>query len=445
MKMRLGAFLVSLGLWWVAREVPRSEWLLLIGTTGLLAIVMVVLIRQSAFGTPRWQVWGWGLTFRLVILGAIPLWSDDVVRFYWDAWVQYVDISPYAHTPRALLASMPSEAKAIFPQLNSSDYYSVYLPLHQGLFRLALADGVSLPDFIWRLQALYIFLEMLVWAGILYLSTSTQVEKWKWLLWNPILLLEFIGNLHVEGLLVVFLVATYVVYLSTNRVWISIIPFVISVAWKWTPLLWVPLLWTVFRGRDRWRALSVGVFGIVLLTFPVGSHVVTVGQSLDLYFQRFEFNASVYYIVRNTGQWILGYNPIGFVGPALSVLALMSILYWAFVSKRPWYLRAYYSYGVYLALATTVHPWYVLPWLVVGVLAGRSAPWVSLWVMGWSYHAYTLPEQPIWGYALMGCWVLGEEFIWRQRQAPPATRAIGFLHKFFQYLSPNSLAEEVPR
>jgi len=434
---RLGAIGLALGLGWIAREVPRSDWFALIGMTGLLCLGMVLWIRHSPADLSKWQVWGWGLVFRLMVLGTFPLWSDDVVRFYWDAWVAHLDMSPYAHTPRALLSQMPPDAQAVFPQLNSPDYYSVYLPLHQRLFQWALGGGVSLAEFTWRLQVLYLGLELLVWGIILWLSTPSQVNQWKWILWHPIFILEFIGNLHVEGLAAVFLVAFVVMYLSTNKMWISVVPFAIAVGWKWTPMLWVPLMWSIFPRRSRVQALVVGAVVLGGLTFPVAAHLVTMGQSLDLYFQRFEFNASIYYLVRDVGQWLLGYNPIGFVGPALSALAVVGILYWAFGSRADGYTRAYYSYGLYLAFATTVHPWYVIPWIVVGVLAGRSAPWFGLWCMVWSYHAYSLPEQPIWGYALLGCWVLGEEISWMRGQVPPATRGEDFLRKFFQYLSPN--------
>lgn len=428
------------GLGWVARDVPRAEWELLILSTGLLSLGTLVWIKQATEGMARWEIWGWGWLFRAVILGTFPLWSDDVVRFYWDAWVAQEGLSPYAHTPRSLLTQMPAAAQAIFPQLNSPDYYSVYLPWHQQLFQWALGDGVDLSTFVWRLQWGYAVIETGVWAVIFAFSTASQAHRWKWLYWQPIWLLEFLGNLHVEGLVAVFLVATYIAYLSTDKVWISVLLFAGSVAWKWTPLLWVPLGWVMLRGRDRWKALGVGGIGLGLLTYPVVAHLATMGQSLDLYFQRFEFNASLYYLARAVGQALLGYNPIGLVGPMLSLLAMVGIGYTAFRTRIPVSVRAYYSYGVYLALATTVHPWYVIPWVVVGVLAGRTAPWVGLWCLGWSYHAYSVPEQSVWGYALLGTWTIAEEFIWWRRQVLPATRAEDFLRRFFQYLSPNSPA-----
>lgn len=437
MVWRIGGILLAGLLAWTVRNVPRSEWELLILTTGLLTFGMWGWIKWGPEGQSRGEILVWALGFRLVLWGEFPAWSDDVYRFYWDAWVALKGWSPYAFTPRSILVDVPLEAQYIFPQLNSPDYFSVYLPWHQRLFQVALGDGTTIQTFATHLQGIYLGIEMACWWIILKLSTSLWVEKWKWVIWNPLFLLEFIGNLHIEGLVVVFLILGWVVYLSTQKMWISILPYLFSVAWKWTPLLWVPLLWKAFPPKERWKALVAGGIGLPIFTWSIWSQIGQVGQSLDLYFQRFEFNASVYYLVREIGQWMLGYNPIATVGPVLSVMAVGGILYWAWFHRGPGLLRAYYSYGLYLALSTTVHPWYVLPWLAVGVMAGRSASWFGMWFLSWSYHAYSQPEQPIWAYAVLGCWVIGEEIIFSRTLKLPATREVSYLRKFFQCLSLN--------
>ena len=435
-----GGILVGL-LALTVRVTPREEWLWLIGLTGLLTIGVFGWIKTSPASLSIWEILTWALVFRLTTLGVFPSWSDDVFRFYWDAWVAKLGGSPYAQTPRDGLPEMPPMAQAIFPQLNSPDYYSVYLPWHQTLFRLALGEGSNVHVFALKLQGIYTFIELICWGIILKLSTMDWISRWKWILWNPILILEFIGNLHVEGLLVVFLVLSWTLYLSTSKMWISIVPFVMAIAWKWTPLVWVPLLWVAFDRSNRWKALLFGVVSLPIFTWSLWPEVSRVGASLDLYFQRFEFNASVYYLFRDMGIWILGYNPIQILGPWLSGLTVFGILYWAWRHPGNGRVRAYYSYTLYLALATTVHPWYALPWMVVSVLSGRSAGWVGLWFMSWSYHAYSHPEQPIWAYACLGCWILGEEIIFWRTPKLPAKHGLNYLHKFFQYLSPSNLAE----
>lgn len=87
------------------------------------------------------------------------------------------------------------------------------------------------------------------------------------------------------------------------------------------------------------------------------------GNSVDLYFRKFEFNASVFYVLRWFGDLIVGYNLIAMFGPMLGVVSLISILILAFTlgkkEIKSWPLVMLFSITVYLCFTTTVHPWYL--------------------------------------------------------------------------------------
>ena len=88
-------------------------------------------------------------------------------------------------------------------------------------------------------------------------------------------------------------------------------------------------------------------------------------QSGGLYFQKFEFNASIYYIFRAIGHLISGYNQIQLIGPSLMILALAGIFYIAIktVDKNVLYseliVLMIWTYCFYSFLTPTLHPWYV--------------------------------------------------------------------------------------
>src|SRR5690606_22107306 len=81
--------------------------------------------------------------------------------------------------------------------------------------------------------------------------------------------------------------------------------------------------------------------------------------SIELYFNKFEFNASIYYIIRSIGYYILQYNIIQTAGMVLSIITFLSIVILSLKVKRNNYedLMKYmlFSLLIYYSLSTTVH------------------------------------------------------------------------------------------
>ena len=74
-----------------------------------------------------------------------------------------------------------------------------------------------------------------------------------------------------------------------------------------------------------------------------------------------------------------GYNPIGTLGPTLKVATAVVIVFLALRRKHTpasAVETALWMWATYLFLATTVHPWYVIPLVALGTLSGRVWPWV---------------------------------------------------------------------
>ena len=119
--------------------------------------------------------------------------------------------------------------------------------------------------------------------------------------------------------------------------------------------------------------------------------------SLDLYFRRFEFNASLYYLMREVGEWVYGYNAIAVVGPLLSALAVLGIVGVALGYRlrrmrgfNPSFAEAaVLSWLIYLACATTVHPWYAIVPLAMAVFTRFRAALIAWsFTIFWSYAHY---------------------------------------------------------
>ena len=143
---------------------------------------------------------------------------------------------------------------------------------------------------------------------------------------------------------------------------------------------------------------------IVLLFVPLlsGAFFNNFGASLDLYFQKFEFNASIYYAIRWVGYQVVGYNWIQSAGPALAVIVLLGILTVAFFEKEiTWkniFGKMLFAICLYLAFATIVHPWYLSLPIVLCLFTPFRFPilWSGLIFLTYINYSYATYVENLW-------------------------------------------------
>ena len=114
--------------------------------------------------------------------------------------------------------------------------------------------------------------------------------------------------------------------------------------------------------------------------------------TIGLWFQNFEFNASVYYIIRWIGFQTVGWNIIATVGKVLPLIVIAFILILTFFRRNetlPKLITAMlFGVSFYFLLSTTVHPWYVATPLLLCLFTKYRFPIVWSAVVILSYSAY---------------------------------------------------------
>ncbi len=148
--------------------------------------------------------------------------------------------------------------------------------------------------------------------------------------------------------------------------------------------------------RKEWKKsltyllISGVVFLVPFLFFFNQTILENISKSLDLYFRSFEFNASLYYLFREIGTFIMGYNPIATIGPFLGLTSISLILFFSWSPRLKFSLpeRWLFVLTAYLLCATTVHPWYVVPLIALGSLTSFRFPIVWSAVLPLTYVAY---------------------------------------------------------
>ncbi len=207
-------------------------------------------------------------------------------------------------------------------------------------------------------------------------------------------------------------------------VWLAGFALATGVLIKLVPLLAAPALTLRLLGSEQgpwarlaeWRfgeplgrrsqslKFAAALLGIIGLGFGLmlrGADLSGFGESLNLYFQKFEFNGSLYLMARAWGIWYRGWNWIEVIGPRLAMLGIGAILLLSFVGTwRGWKLEhmLLWTYTIYLLCATTVHPWYFAYLIGLGALTGHRWPLLLGFTGFLSYLAYgeNPVEVPIW-------------------------------------------------
>ncbi|MDZ7716281.1 MAG: glycosyltransferase 87 family protein [Balneolaceae bacterium] len=412
----IGFSVVSLMLYgWIAYGIERSDFVMLITSFGMLFGIYYFLVR--GFLQDRLELkWGVALAvlFRVVLLLAIPNLSDDFYRFIWDGNLFASGINPFLETPefyknQEALTSL-GISSAIFEGLNSSGYYTVYPPVCQYIFWLGaqiFQDQIMGNIILMRLFIMGAEIGTLfILKKLLERFNLNPVYVLVYAL-NPLVILELTGNLHFEGIMIFFLVAAYYFFLQ-KRYWPAAVLFLLAVNTKLIPLLLIPYLVFSLDWRKSAGLIAVLTAGTLLLHIPFldQAFVSNFGDSLGLYFQSFEFNASIYYLVRWVGYQVEGYNIIQQAGPYLAAIStvIMIGVSWRFKNKKLENLPYLYIglLTIYYLFSTTVHPWYITTMIVFVPLSGMLYPlaWSALIPLTYATYLTSTYTENLWLVAL---------------------------------------------
>lgn len=390
-------------------DLSRGDFPKLITLYGVLFFVSyrILKINQDRF----WLVAGIGVAFRFLFLTSLPNLSQDFYRFIWDGRLLIKGVSPYLFIPENLINSdfntlglKISQAEQLYHgmgQLNGS-HYSNYPPINQLCFALAtLFSGKSILGAVIVMRVLIIFADVgiLFFGRKLLLKLNLNSNQIFWYFLNPFIIIELTGNLHFEGVMLFFLISS--IYLVHQKKWIeSAVLFGIAVSVKLIPLLFLPLFFKWFmtnfnKGLLKLFFYYLLVISTILLTFTPFLSLAFFNNFLEttvLWFQDFEFNASIYYIIRWIGFKVVGWNMITIIGKILSLIIFIFILIFTFFrenkSMQQLITTLLFGISVYYILSTTIHPWYIASPLLLSVFTKYKFPIVWSFVVILSYVAY---------------------------------------------------------
>lgn len=375
--------------------VERPETWLLLGSFCLMFIASLVVLRDTAEGEESLPYY-WGMLMRLLLLFSFPALSDDIYRFIWDGRLLLDFTDPYKQLPSDYVnQGIEGVNEALYLKLNSREYFSIYPPFNQIFFFLSALFSPN-SEF-WSavfLRVIILVFELGNIRLIRKLLRHYQLPEKYGLFYalNPMVILELTGNLHFEAIMIFFLLLALWYYEQHKLHW-SAVFLGLSVATKFLPLIFLPLLFRRigFKKTVIYSSIVMVVLAISFLPLINTAHIWAIGKSLELYFQKFEFNASIYYIARWYGFELAGHNIIEQSGKWMMGATFVSIMLYALLGKkRRLPEQMMWVWALYLLFATTVHPWYIIPLLVLSIFGLKQFPFVWTILVFFTYANYQL-------------------------------------------------------
>ena len=417
-----------------AYNLERNDFIKLITLFGALFFISykIIQINQDRF----WLLAGIGIVFRLLFIAILPNLSQDFYRFIWDGRLITQGISPYLFSPESYIDDSSNSFEIIVNQaqelyngmgnLNGS-HFSNYPPINQLCFAIAsIFAGKSILGSVVVMRIILIAADI----GILFIGRKLLLKlqlnpnQIFWYFLNPFIIIELTGNLHFEGVMLFFLIASLYVLHQKKWFWSAVL-LGISVSVKLIPLLFLPLYYRWFinntnRGFFKLFLFYLIVISTTLVTFTPFLSTQFLGnftETIVLWFQNFEFNASVYYVIRWIGFKTIGWNLIETVGKILPMIVIAFLVLISFLrnNKSISGLITSLLFGIsfYYLLSTTVHPWYIATPLLLSVFTKYRFPLVWSLVVMLSYSAYGINgfSENLWLVVLEYLMVIGY-FIW---------------------------------
>ena len=335
-----------------------------------------------------------GLVFRLVFLCYQPAFSQDFFRFIWDGRLLLKGISPYQFTPDQIISSKRiffEEINALYQGMGplSQRNFSNYPPIHQiPAFIAAIVSGKSIFGSLVSMRLILILADL----GILYYGRKLlglfEMPKNAIFIYflNPLVVIELSGNLHHEGLMVFFMLLAFY-HLKRKKSFYAAVFMGVSVLTKLIPLLLLPLFFPKL-GSVKSLPFFGTIAGVIILGFSPFINlefIVNYSQSVGLWFSNFEFNASLYYVLKIILKHFFELNLITYMRFIVPLIMGSTLLY--FISRkqsktRTIIIQSLWLLSAYFFISTTIHPWYLIPLVFLSCFGNYRFP---LW---WSFSVF---------------------------------------------------------
>ena len=377
---------------------PRENFTVLFGMYSLAFLGFILLYKNETISEK--QLLGLGILFRLLFLFGLPFWSQDFYRFIWDGNLIVDGINPYLNIPNQIINSTTiNNADELYTKMGtlSASHYSNYPPINQLFFAVSSFFGnhsIFISALVLKLIIIVSDIGIYHYGRKILVFLNDNPRKNFLYFLNPLIIIELTGNLHFEG--VVLCCFAIGLFLFFKDKWMLAAVFIaVSISIKLLPLLLLPFFCQKlgFKKSVYFYSIVIGISAVTFVPFLTPKLFSNYTETIGLWFTNFEFNASIYYIVREMGYYVKGYNIIGIVGKITPIITVLIILFFALfkTNKKPINLfsNSLIALSIYFFISTTVHPWYGVNVVFLTLFTRFKFPIIWSYLIVLSYFAYS--------------------------------------------------------
>jgi uncharacterized membrane protein len=208
---------------------------------------------------------------------------------------------------------------------------------------------------------------------------------------NPLVILELIGNLHLEGVMVFFMILSFYHLYKKKEIYSGIF-LGLSILTKLIPLIILPLF--LFRlGLKKSIRFIVTITLVIstgFATFINYKSLINYSESINLWFSNFEFNASIYYALKEIfkGFNIRLIDYMVYVIPTSIFIVLTYLISMKKNKTQDILTQSLIILTTYLFISTTIHPWYIIPLIFLSCFTNYRYPIFWSFTIFLSYFSY---------------------------------------------------------
>jgi alpha-1,6-mannosyltransferase len=291
-----------------------------------------------------------GIIFRITLIPAAPTTSPDVFRYIWEGKIISHGVNPYQVPPDA--PSLNQYQSDLWSKVGFKNMTSIYPPFAQVAF---LIGHMISNESALGLKIVYLICEIVTLIFLLKLLRLKKLSPGYIILyaWLPIPIMEYFINAHVDAVGIAFLVL-FLYHIEKGRNNISAVFFALSILVKFYPLMLYPLLIKKIGIKKLVPFTLIFLFTSIVFYAPFITSDFAIKNSLTTYLLRWEFNGSVYNLIKVFSDRDLARIICSIM--LIIAIAVISYQYRDFVNG---------AFGVFLSFvifATTIYPWY-LGWI----------------------------------------------------------------------------------
>ncbi len=292
-----------------------------------------------------------GMIFRLTLLPTSYTTSDDVHRYLWEGKVLVNGYNPYTTPPND--SSLVHLRDDNFEKVTFKNIPAIYPPLAQVVFAVNyLIAGNSTI----LLKVIYLIFELITFIFILKLLVLKGKDPKLIILyaWLPLPIMEYFINAHIDLIGITFLIL-FIYYSEKQKYYTSSIMLALAFLSKLLALFLLPLIIKKVGFKKAIKFYAIFIFVCLIFYLPFISQNPDILAGLFKYLSRWEFNGSVYNVVKT----IFSNGEIARIVCAIFLstsVFIIAIRYTDFMNG---------VFAVFLCIiifSTTLYPWY-LGWI----------------------------------------------------------------------------------